>query len=139
MPPPIFGRNKIDSARMVRPIIDSANRIEYAACLTTSAYVSGSAKAAFPRSVSISRSRSYRRHHSPDARTLFPKLSMQQKRLLQKRPRRHDRINRGHQSSGYVGICLGNQRTNLDPLSGSFIARQPNSIRICDSTYPIFA
>ena len=45
---------------------------------------------------------------------------MQQKRFLQKRPCRYDRINREHQFSEYIGICLGNQRTNLDPLTRFF-------------------
>ena len=48
------------------------------------------------------------------------KLFMQQKRFLQKRPCRYDRINREHQFSEYIGICLGNQRTNLDPLTRFF-------------------
>ena len=58
--------------------------------------------------------------HSLDARILFLKLFMQQKRFLQKRPCRYDRINREHQFSEYIGICLGNQRTNLDPLTRFF-------------------
>ena len=53
--------------------------------------------------------------HSLDARILFLKLFMQQKYFLQKRPCRHNRINRELQFPEQVGIGLGNQRTNLDP------------------------
>ena len=53
--------------------------------------------------------------HPLDARILFLELLMQQKYLLQKRSRRYDRINRELQFPEQVGICLGNQRTNINP------------------------